>query len=206
MMNEESQKASSGGCVSFPRSHTHKEIDSGAVIPHSLSPQQKYSTLFDGKRWSCTCKHFLVYQGDCRHILVKKYCNLQTIYMGVLEKIGEHRDSRDYECKSFDEVIDGTHRVKLVHDLCVLVQRIALEQGSVCSDDLHAVTNELYSGDRIVGTVFGVLLKQGVLECVGRRSTVRRCAHGRSIGVYRLVKAERMVLVDVPVNQMRLMV
>lgn len=202
MMDGEPLKALSGSIPSHSSFSTQK--GSGAVVPHPPHLKKSgYDTVFDGKNWFCSCKHFKTHGSDCRHILEQKYVNLQTIYKGVLDKISEHRDSRDYECKSFDEVIEGTNRVQVVHDLCLLVRRIALEQGSVCSDDLHAVTNEVYRDDRIVGTVFGVLLKQGIIECVGRQATVRKCAHGRSIGVYRLVQKMK-VLPVVPLCQRRL--
>ena len=204
-MNDMDRESSTVMHPTPPSSHAKKESGSGIVIPCPTHLTGNYATLYDtkSKSWSCTCKHYRVHGSDCRHILEKKYENLRVIYQGVLEKIGEHRDSRDYECKSFDEVIEGNHRVELVHRLCLLVQRIALEQGSVCSDDLHAVTNEMYRDDRIIGTVFGILLKQGVIECVGRRATVRKCAHGRGIGVYALVKKEKELPV-VSSNQMSL--
>ena len=67
-----------------------------------------------------------------------------------------------------------------------MVVDIARTQGTVCSDDLHNHTNEAYRDDRIVGTVFAVMLRLGLLEEVGRKATTRKCAHGRKINVYRL--------------------
>ena len=110
----------------------------------------------------------------------------------ILQHISSKRDDRDSECPSIDEVTDNTTRRKKLSELRKITLLILETRGSVSSDDLHTVTNELYSNDKIVGMVFNSLIRDGSIVQVGRKATVRRCAHGRGIGVYRLKPEAKM--------------
>lgn len=148
----------------------------------------------DGK-WICDsidgpCEHYKRYKTPCRHILLKKYKNIQNLWTRIVEITRDKRDFRDIDCMSFDEVITvvSFFRSFEVNRLCSLLLNIAILKGVVTSDDLHEATNEMYCNDKIVGVVVGSCLRGGLIEYVDRKKTSRKIAHGRSIGIYQITE------------------
>lgn len=140
-------------------------------------------------RWICNCAHKPKHNNDpCRHILQKQIDI-------ILEHIADHRDSRDNQCDTLTEVTERQHctREKDMEKLTSIMMLIAENRESFTTDDLHLYTNERYHGDRIVGSVIHSLLDGGLIVQVGRKNTSRKCAHGRSIGVYRLKPEEKEI-------------
>jgi hypothetical protein len=149
----------------------------------------------DGK-WRCNCAHKPKHPNDpCRHILQKQIDVM-------LEHIADKRDERDNQCDTIGEVTERQHqkREKDMEKLTAIMMLIAKNKEQITTDDLHLYTNERYYGDRIVGSVIHSLLQAGMIEQIGRKNTVRKCAHGRSIGVYRLKPEEKKVLGDMIPN------
>ena len=97
---------------------------------------------------------------------------------------------RDFDCQELDEVIAyvGIFRTFEMNKLATLMLNIAVMKDKVSTDDLHIATNEAYRDDKIVGVVTGALLRDNLIECIGRKRTERKLAHGRSIGIYQLTK------------------
>ena len=150
-----------------------------------------YDTQHIDGKWRCNCAHQPKQADDyCRHIEKMRNDKLQQEIDIILQHIADKRDDRDSECQSIDEVTDATTRRKKLSELRRITLLILETRGSVSSDDLHTVTNEMYSNDRIIGMVFNSLLMDKSIIQVGRKATIRRCAHGRSIGVYRLKPEE----------------
>ena len=147
-----------------------------------------YETMMDKDgKWRCNCAHQPKQADDyCRHIEKMRNDKLQQEIDIILQHIADKRDDRDSECQSIDEVTDATTRRKKLSELRRITLLILETRGSVSSDDLHTVTNELYSNDKIIGMVFNSLIRDGSIIQIDRKATIRRCAHGRSIGVYRL--------------------
>lgn len=150
---------------------------------------QKYHTHLEGQQGYCDCEgHRKRPYEDCTHIKELRLRNLKKTYESVLDHIIDKRDERDKDNTGLEGAIDkeSINRAEEFHDLMNIVVDIAKSNGTVCSDDLHNHTNEAYRDDKIVGTVFAVMLRLNLLEEVGRKATVRKCAHGRRINVYKL--------------------
>jgi len=152
-------------------------------------------------RWVCDspdgpCEHFRRYKTPCRHIIQKKYDNIEDLWRRICDLTIDARSMRDAECIDFDEVVTVVefYRSPEVNRLCTLMMNIAILRGKVTSDDLHAATGEQYSDDKIVGVAVGSLLRSKLIESVGRKKTERKVAHGRSIGVYQLTEQGYKVL------------
>jgi hypothetical protein len=41
-------------------------------VPSAHNPDNRFHPKFDGKNWSCDCRHFKEYKTHCRHILEKR--------------------------------------------------------------------------------------------------------------------------------------
>lgn len=149
---------------------------------HSTS---KYTTTLT----YCNCPHRIHHpDSDCRHILKLKYENLQKIDNTIMESISEHREQRDKGNTGLQGAVDiqDHYRHEDLASLMEIALNIAKEKGTVCSDDVHTVTNEAYKDDKIIGTVFAVLVRSGAIEEIARKPTERKCAHGRKISIYKL--------------------
>lgn len=151
--------------------------------------------------WVCDspsgpCDHFRMYRTPCRHILQKQYENIEELWKRICELTVDARYMRDEGCMSFDEVVTVVefYRSPEINRLCTLLMNIAVLRGNVTSDDLHDATGEQYRDDKIVGVAVGSLLRSKLIECVGRKRTERKCAHGRSIGIYQLTERGYKVL------------
>jgi hypothetical protein len=154
-------------------------------------PPSNYKTTYNNGIYFCNCPHHIIHpQDDCRHILKLKYENLQKIDTVIMEHISDKRDERDKSNTGLEGAIEhhSEHRGETLHKLMDIVLTIARQKGIVTSDDLHTVTNESYRDDRIVGTVFAILLRTHVLEEVDRKPTARKVAHGRKISIYKLTE------------------
>jgi len=153
-----------------------------------------YPSMKKGQ-WVCDsetgpCDHFKRWGTPCRHIIQKQYENIKDLWKRICELTERARSMRDEECMSFDEVVTVVeiYRTPEVNRLCTLLLNIAILRGKVTSDDLHDATGEQYRDDKIVGVAVGSLLRSGLIECIGRKRTARKIAHGRSIGIYRLTE------------------
>lgn len=163
-------------------------------IPSAHDPTRLFYPRPDGNKqsnkWTCDCEHFRIYRTPCRHILQKRFNNIQEMYQHISEAVKDNRDMRDFDCQDLDEVISyiGIFRTFEMNKLATLMLNIAVMKDKVSTDDLHIATNEAYRDDKIVGVVTGALLRDNLIECIGRKKTERKLAHGRSIGIYQLTK------------------
>ena len=159
-------------------------------VPSAHDPNKMFYPRMDGGHWVCDCEHYRFWHTPCRHILEKRFKTLEELYSHICEMVKDNRDIRDMSCQDFDEVVTyvGVFREYEMNKLGTLMLNIGVLRGFVSSDDLHVATGESYRGDKIIGVVVGALLKDGLIECVGRKKTERKCAHGRSIGVYQLTE------------------
>lgn len=150
-----------------------------------------YKTYIEAGKGYCQCKgHQQRPYEDCTHIKTLRLHNLEKIDSIIMEHISEKRDDRDKSNTGLEGAIDhhNEHRGETLHKLMDIVITIARQKGIVSSDDLHTVTNEAYRDDRIVGTVFAILLRTHVLEEVDRKPTCRKVAHARKISIYKLTE------------------
>ena len=159
-------------------------------IPSAHNPNKMFHPKPGIKDWTCDCEHYRIYKTPCRHILQKKFENLQELYEHICSHVTNNREMRDIECQDLDDVITymGIYRSYEMNKLCTLALNIAVMRGSVTADDIHVATNETYSGDRIIGVVFAQLSKAGILTEVGRKRTERKLAHGRKISIYEITE------------------
>lgn len=165
-------------------------------IPSAHDKNRMFYPRMVNGRWICECEHYKHWKTPCRHILEKRFNNLQELYDHICETVKDNRDMRDMACQSFDEVVTyvSVFREFEVNRLSTLMLNIAVMRGKVTTDDLHTATNETYAGDKIVGVVTGALIRDGLIEEIGRKKTERKCAHGRKIGVYQLTEKGYKVL------------
>lgn len=174
------------------------EKDDGSLVPNEFKPGLtiekrivKYGTRFEGSVGFCNCdaRRFRPWE-DCTHIKELRLRNLEKNYETVLDHIAGKRDERDKDNEGLEGAVQkiSNHNPDEFNDLVEMVVRIAVQNGTVCSDDLHLLTNEAYAGNMIVGAVFASMVKAGVIEEVGRKRTDREIAHGRKINVYRLTE------------------
>ena len=165
-------------------------------IPSAHTPGRRFYPKFNGRYWTCDCEHYRIYHTPCRHILQKKFENIEQMWKHLCDVVKDDRDLRDMDCLSFDEVITfvSIYRDFELNRLCTFLLNIAVYRGNVTSDNLHAATGEMYAGDKIVGVAVGSLLRSGLIECVSRKKTERKCAHGRSIGIYQITQKGLKVL------------
>lgn len=172
------------------------ELEGVEGIPSAHDPNRMFYPKFNGKYWVCDCEHYRIYRTPCRHILEKKFLNIQEILTQMLKEVKEERDIRDWECQEFDDVIllFELFRGDDMNKLATIMLNLAIYRGSVCTDDLHSVTSEHYAGNMVVGAVCGALLKSGLLKVIGRKATTRLCAHGRGINIYSLTEKGFKVL------------
>lgn len=172
----------------------HTLIDYEGGIPSAHDPTRLFHPRPEGtkqsNKWICDCEHFRIYRTPCRHILQKRFNNIQEMYKHISEAVKDNRDMRDFSCQDLDEVIAyiGIFRTFEMNKLATLMLNIAVMKDTVSTDDLHIATNEAYRDDKIVGVVTGALLRDNLIECIGRKKTERKIAHGRSIGIYQLTK------------------
>lgn len=163
-------------------------------IPSAHDPTRLFHPCLEVSRqsskWICDCEHFRIYRTPCRHILQKRFNNIQEMYQHISEAVKDNRDMRDFSCQDFDEVIAyvGIFRTFEMNKLATLMLNIAVMKETVSTDDLHVATNEAYRDDKIVGVITGALLRDNLIECIARKKTERKIAHGRSIGIYQLTK------------------
>jgi len=165
-------------------------------VPSAHNKNRLFYPHIEKGIWVCKCEHFRIYRTPCRHILQKKYENIEDLWKHICELTEDKRELRDMDCMDFDEVVTlvEIYRSPEVNRLCTLMLNIAVLHGMVTSDDLHNATSEQYRNDKIVGVAVGSLLRSGLIECISRKKTERRIAHGRSIGVYSLTKKGFKVL------------
>lgn len=170
-------------------------------VPSAHDPKRMFYPHMKEGRWVCDsstgpCDHFRRWKTPCRHILQKKYNNIEDLWKHICELTIDARSMRDETCMSFDEVVTIVefYRSPEINRLCTLLMNIAVLRGKVTSDDLHNATGEQYRDDKIVGVAVGSLLRSKLIECIGRKKTERKCAHGRSIGVYQLTEQGYKVL------------
>ena len=152
----------------------------------SATSDKLFYPMFNGKEWICQCEHYRIHHTACRHILEKKYLNIEKLLTQMINNVKDARELRDFECQDFDEVVSlfELFRGDEMNKLTTIMLNVAIYRGQVCTDDLHAITHENYADNRIVGAVCGTLLKTKLLKIIGRKPTERRCAHGRSINIY----------------------
>jgi len=169
------------------------EVDDG--VPSAHNPEIKFYPRFDGKQWICdgpngACEHFRYYNTPCRHILQKRFENVKNLYEHICKRIKQYRDRRDEDCQDFDDVIAivAAYKTDEMNKLATLMLNIAVMHGQVTTDDLHDATCEAYADNKIVGVVTGALLRNKYIEYAGRIKTTRKCAHGRSIGIYKITE------------------
>lgn len=170
-------------------------------IPSAHDKNKMFYPTIQHGNWICDsptgpCEHFRRYKTPCRHILQKRFNNVKEVYDHICTTAKDNRDMRDLDCQDFGEVITyvAMFREFEVNRLATLMLNIAVLKGVVSTDDLHDATGELYSNDKIVGVVTGALVRDGLLEQCDRKKTMRKIAHGRSIGVYRLTEKGFKVL------------
>ena len=165
-------------------------------VPSAHDPKRMFYPRFNGRYWTCDCEHYRIYKTPCRHILQKKYNNIEDMWKQICSVVKDKQDLRDMECMGFDEVITvvGIYRSFEMNRLSTLILNIAVYRGEVTTDNLHCATGEAYANDKIVGVVTGSLLRSGLIECIGRKATERKCAHERSIGVYGITERGLKVL------------
>ena len=159
-------------------------------VPSAHTPDKMFYPKPGIKDWTCDCEHYRIYKTPCRHILQKKFENLQELYEHICSHVTNNREMRDIEAQDFDDVITymGIYRSYEMNKLATLALNIAIMRGSVTVDDLHIATNETYQGERLMGVVMGSMLKSGLLKEVGRKRTERKLAHGRKISIYEITE------------------
>ncbi len=140
-------------------------------IPSAHDPSRLFYPRMEKGCWICDspngpCEHFRRYKTPCRHILQKKYENIEDLWKHICELTVDARDLRDMESLSFDEVVTivEIYRSPEVNRLCTLLLNIAVLRGRVSSDDLHNATSEQYRDDKIVGVAVGSLLRSGLMK------------------------------------------
>lgn len=170
-------------------------------IPSAHDENRMFYPHMEKGHWVCDspngpCDHYRRYKTPCRHIIQKKYENIEDLWKRICVLTVDARSMRDADCIDFDEVVTIVEFFKSseVNRLSTLLMNIAVLRGKVSSDDLHAATGEQYSDDKIVGVAVGSLLRSKLIESIGRQRTERKCAHGRSIGVYQLTEQGYKVL------------
>jgi len=101
------------------------------------SKRMFYPRVQDGK-WICDsptgpCEHFKRWRTPCRHILQKKYKNIEELWKRICELTEAAREFRDMDCMDFDEVITivEIYRAPEVNRLCTLLLNIAVLRGTV---------------------------------------------------------------------------
>ena len=170
-----------------------ENLDKG--VPSAHDDGKKYFPRFDGSRWICDgpdgpCQHFRIYRTPCRHILQKRFENLNDLYKQISEKVEYSRDIRDMHCDEFEDVITyvSCYKQYEINKLSTIFLNIAILRGQVSVDDLHIATNEHYADNPIVGVAIGSMKRSGYIECIGYRKTERKIAHGRPVGIYKITK------------------
>jgi predicted transcriptional regulator len=164
-------------------------------VPSAHDPNREYNPYFDGKKWVCDsekgpCEHYRIYKTPCRHILQKKFENVQDLYNHFCEKVEYSRDLRDMECRDFEEVITyvSCYRNDEINRIATIFLNLAVMRGQVSIDDFHGATNEQYANEKIVGVAVGSMKRSGYISCVGYKKTERKVAHGRPVGIYEVTR------------------
>jgi len=157
-------------------------------IPSAHDPNKMFYPEISHGHWKCDCEHFKKHKTPCRHIYQKRFENVQALWKHITTRVQNNRDIRDANCDDIDEVVTFVCRYREydVNKLCTLFLNILVLQDQASTDDLHIATNEEFANDKVVGIVIRILKGDGLIELVQYKTTERKIAHSRPIGVYRL--------------------